>query len=270
MKQMHALARGRTPAWLVAALSFAAVGASHAQVVLTDRSATLNGYTGFQDRYASQPATWVQTNQVVVDASTPLLAPVSSTASTSAMIAHIGESASMAQLATASATSTLLTGVEAGSIRLSEYLMSRTEQPNNTVMLTAYAQARADVQARWDFDILQDVTANVLVLTTVSPDPTGYTTASFNRVLADGSLSAIGSGNDVLLAAGHYVALMTGYAVNWSTSHLYSPLGFRGSDASITITGTFAATAVPEPATVVLMGLGLAGVLAASRRRSVV
>ena len=75
---------------------------------------------------------------------------------------------------------------------------------------------------------------------------------------------------DVTLAAGDYTAWITSHGSYWNpstnsifTDHDHAPMAY-----TLTINGSVVANAVPEPASIALLGLGLVGLIAGRRRNS--
>ncbi|TDP81638.1 putative secreted protein with PEP-CTERM sorting signal/MYXO-CTERM domain-containing protein [Aquabacterium commune] len=230
------------------ALLLGAFTTAHAQLVLVDRTVTGNA----------------DGNVLVVPEGTALDAPLEVRADSDYSLQATG------RITTHSAVQSGVV-LAAGSAAFSLNAEASWTQEYSGAAAGTWASAQGQGTARWDLDVLQD-TSVTLVSRSFNFQPLGYSSVSFSRVLADGSLSALSTSGDLQLAAGRYAVLLNTYSTSSAFNVRGAMSGGRSDLASLTLSGNFstAVAAVPEPGTWALMGLGLLGLAAATRRRSLV
>jgi hypothetical protein len=235
------------PSVTLAALLMSAASLAQAQVVLAGRSVAADA----------------KGQVLVVPGGTPLDAPLEVHRDED----YIGNS-SAGRITTHSAVQSTA-ALAAGSVTFALNAEASWTQDYSGAAAGTWASAQGQGSARWDLDVLKD-TAVTLASQSFNFYPLGYASVSFNRVLADGSLSALSTSGDVLLAAGHYAVLLNTYSSSSALNVRGAPSGSRSDLASLTLTGSFstAVAAVPEPGTWALMGLGLVGLGVVKRRRT--
>ncbi|MDI1349954.1 PEP-CTERM sorting domain-containing protein [Aquabacterium sp.] len=237
------------PSFTLAALLMSAVNLAQAQVVLVGRSVTATA--------------WDQS--LLVPAGAALDAPLEVHVDRD----YIGNNAAGRITTHSAVQSSAVLGT--GSATFALNAEARWTQDDSGAAAGTWASAHGDGQARWDLEVQQDMAVTLTSQSSNIGYPNGYSSVSFNRVLADGSLSALSTSGGAQLVAGHYAVLLNTYSSSSALSMRGTTSAGRSDLASLTLTGGFstAVAAVPEPGTWALMGLGLLGLALASRRRQV-
>jgi hypothetical protein len=256
MSHKHLLAHPILRALPMAALLMGTALSAQAQMVLTDRTVSGTSYAGkFNPSAVGSSA----------GNSTPFAAPLGAT-----LTSPISSAATFtSDTINASGHSALTADFGDGLLALGLNTSAAWTQSNNGAAAGSYASASSSATVRYDFDLLQGITAAITVkqLGLSQYMPSIQSTVSLARVQSDGSLSDVAMGSEVFLSAGHYAVTLFSQSAVDAYSMRSSASDAKSADAQFTLTGNFRAAAVPEPGTEALLALGLVGVALAVRRR---